>query len=704
MTLNRIFYQLRKKNKENYKLFQFCVMFAAFLISSFISIVLNPAIQNTLPAGGDSRKQVYMIFCIAVIGCFVFTIYAAALFLRHKSREIGVFLALGADKKRLSRVLYSDMGKIIFLQSVIGITAGTIMAFIALCLFKAIFPIGMENISFLNASGVAASALFCILAGTAIMMKTKRFTKRSDIMDILNEQRKNEPLKEQITPGYLTIGLICLIGGILIAGVGVPVYTNMTKQSLGVWTNVFYLFSLFGLYRVLIYSVIVHKRGKNPEKYYRNIISYGLLKFQGRSIVKNMLILSLLIICSLFACLYSPTKYLLDQKAVRSNPVDFVFSYPHNADEPDREDIQDLAAKYDVQVKNYQEAEFIRLLGSGVDRSDIDESGNLIEIYQKEHMYFSFINESTYNKIIGRNIQIQDGTYKLLINDVMNENIFYKFDDLDYVTNKYSGQKMELASAGTENFGGLVTGNGIHGASRYVISDKEYEALSQGLPEEMRIRTILFGVNDIDSSYLFAKELYKQYCNRASENMMQMSAYDEHQEQLDLKEKGRYSYAGIIHPDPEHPEEQADWRYAPSFKILDLKNGFLSFSIFYMLFLYVTAICLAAAGIISYTRSMTVALKNQKVFEDVRKLGADNAYLRRILTDQIRRVFVLPTFMGCSIMLLWFPLMLWQNDGILTGTEILIIGIELLLCIAIAAFQFVIYKISARKAEKVVLF
>lgn len=703
MTLNKIFEKLRKRNKENYKQLQFCIMFASFLVSSFISIVFNPAIQGALPVGGDSRKQVYMIFCIAVIGCFVFTIYAAGLFLRYKSREIGIFLALGAEKRRLSKALYSDLGKIILTQSALGIAAGTVMAFIALCLFRAAFPLGVENVAFISVAGMGVSVLFCIAAGAAIMTQAYRFTKRANIMDILNEQRKNEPLKDNITTGYLVVGIVCLIAGILVAGVGAPVYTKITKQSLGVWPSAFYLFSLFGLYRMLIYSITVHKRGKNPQKYYKNIISYGLLKFQGRSIVKNMLILTLLIICGLFACLYSPTKYSLDQEAVRSSSVDFSLFYPHNADELGKEDIAGLAEEFNVQITDYYEVEFIRLLGSGVNRDDIDASGKLIEIYEKEHMYYSFLNESAYNKITGQNLKLEEGTYRLLINDVMYENIFYNFRDLDYVTNRYTDVKKELKFAGTEKFGGLVNGRGVSGASRYIISDADYETLAKGLPEEMRVRNILFNAEDIDNSYPFAKELYKEYCNRASENMLQMSAYDEQQEQLHMKQKGRYSYAGTIHPDPEHPEEQADWRYAPSFKILDIKNGFLSFSIFYMLFIYVTVICLTAAGVIAYTRSMTVAVKNQKVFEDVRKLGANNEYLKRILVSQIRKVFVLPTVMGCLIMLLWFPLMLWQNDGKLTGTEIQVIGIELLLCLVIAAYQFAVYRMSMKRAEKVVL-
>ena len=36
-----------------------------------------PTILEVLPEGGDSRKQVDMIFVLAVLGCAVFTAYAA---------------------------------------------------------------------------------------------------------------------------------------------------------------------------------------------------------------------------------------------------------------------------------------------------------------------------------------------------------------------------------------------------------------------------------------------------------------------------------------------------------------------------------------------------------------------------------------------------------------------------------------------------
>lgn len=703
MTLSNVLRKLRKYNKKNYYQLKFCIVFAVMLISSFISTVLNPAIQNVLPSGGDSRKMIYMIFAVAIIGCTIFTIYAARLFLRYRSREIGIFMALGAEKKQLSKALYGELVKISVSYSSIGIITGIVISYITLKIFQVFFPFGIGNPSLISIGGILVSVLFSFVVGISMLVLAVTFMKRTNIIDVLNEQRTNESVKYQLTKKYLIIGIICLISGILIAEVGIQVYSRLTKQTLGAWVNLFYLLSLFGLYRILMYAVAVHKRGRNPQKYYRNLISYGLLKFQGKSVVKNMLIVSLLIICSLFACLYSPTKYMSDREIIEKNPVDFSLSYPLSADEIDKVDIDNLAEKHDVEIKDYWEVEFIRLLGSGVNRDNIDDEGNLIEKYEKEYVYYSFMDETTFNQITGENLKVADGTYFMIRKSSMYENQYNKYSDLDYVQNRFSRIEKELEYAGTAEHDGLVALTGFDNLARYVISDTDYATLKKDLPDDMIVKNILFNVNDLESSYAFARDLYKEYCNRASGDMLKMTAYDEHQEKLSLEENGYYGYGDQIFPNAEHPEEFCDWKYAPFFKILDINNGFISFGVFYMLFIYVSVICLAAVGIIGYTRSMTVAVKNKQVFIDVRKLGGNNQYLKKILADQIRRVYILPTLVGCSVMVLWYTIMLWQNDGRIVLSEIKIVFVELTLCAVIGLYQYIVYRISMKQGEKVVI-
>ena len=92
---------LRRKNRGQYALLAGCSFFSVLLITAYVCMMRSPTILSVLPEGGDSRKQVMMVFVLAVIGCAVFTAYAAGLFFRQKSRETGVFLALGLEILRI---------------------------------------------------------------------------------------------------------------------------------------------------------------------------------------------------------------------------------------------------------------------------------------------------------------------------------------------------------------------------------------------------------------------------------------------------------------------------------------------------------------------------------------------------------------------------------------------------------------------------
>ena len=98
---SEVYAALRRQNRRQYALLTGCCFFSVLLITAYVCMMRSPTILNVLPEGGDSRKQVMMIFVLAVLGCGVFTTYASGLFFRQKSRETGIFLALGATRRQL---------------------------------------------------------------------------------------------------------------------------------------------------------------------------------------------------------------------------------------------------------------------------------------------------------------------------------------------------------------------------------------------------------------------------------------------------------------------------------------------------------------------------------------------------------------------------------------------------------------------------
>ena len=69
------------------------------LITAYSAMMFSPTVLNIFPEGGDSLKQMYAIFVLALVGCIVFTVYASTLFFRKKSRQLGILMALGASRR-----------------------------------------------------------------------------------------------------------------------------------------------------------------------------------------------------------------------------------------------------------------------------------------------------------------------------------------------------------------------------------------------------------------------------------------------------------------------------------------------------------------------------------------------------------------------------------------------------------------------------
>lgn len=134
--IRAVFSALRKNGKGQYKLLSGCLFFGSLLITAFCMMMYSPTVQNTLPQGGGSRKQVMMIFILAVIGCAAFSVYASGLFFRYKSKETGVFLALGLSRKTLGQQLRREVIQLAVVSCGAGLILGTPLCWLIWSLFR----------------------------------------------------------------------------------------------------------------------------------------------------------------------------------------------------------------------------------------------------------------------------------------------------------------------------------------------------------------------------------------------------------------------------------------------------------------------------------------------------------------------------------------------------------------------------------------
>ncbi|MCI8645501.1 MAG: hypothetical protein HFE76_01620 [Firmicutes bacterium] len=695
MSLKQVWKRSKDKNKSAYRQFCFCISFAVLLITSYIMMLESPLIQQTLPEGGDSRKQVYMIFVLAAAGCVIFTVYAASLFLRYKSREIGVFLALGTEKGKVKALLLREISGYTAAMIGAGLVAGCLVSLCLGILFEHLVK-GLSEYSFaFTGIGFGASLLYGLFILAMLLILSAHFMKRSNIMDILNEQRKQEPLKRMVSPPYLIGGILLFAGGLLLAFVMPAAVAKMTGHYMGAWTNLFYLTALAGLYRIMVYSISCHRKGRRPQKYYNNLISYGMLKFQGSSFVRNMLVVTLLLAGGIFAAFYVPINGQENSSSLARYESMYSMFYTGDAAVPSQKEIANLAQTYGVELQQYRKAQVLQVVGSGVNRDDVDEKGNLKEVYEKQHALYEIFSAGDYEKLTGQKAEPQPGTYYLIQSPGAQEDLFFRFDDIDSLYLDKWEKFMPLAYGKTVTYQSLVQGWGFDHQARLVVSDADFQKIKEGTEAFPRETQVLFNSKGGDS-LAFAEELYLRFGQGCSADMKVCNGYDAWQHKLQGNE---YDYAGKVRYDPANSVKEADWQYEPLFLPLKEAGGMKRYAVYLLLFVYVSIICLAAAGVISYSRSQSIALGSSQVFSDLEKLGADAAYQRKLLAKQLKKVFLLPTLLGGFGMTAFGCLMLKTNDGVLSAGEIKTIGIFFVILLAVMAYQYGIYRFSRKKAQ-----
>ena len=698
MTLLNVLNKLKKYNKGNYKQFSLCFSLSVLLVSALTFFMLSPFVQSRLPSGGDSRKMLYMVYAVAVTGCVLFTIYAAGLFLRFKSREVGILMALGTAKGRLSKTIMKEMLLLIGQLSVVSIFIGGMMAFGFGKLYEYLIQSAEGDGFRLSLPGLAGSVVFVLTVSVMIMGMTARFLKRANLIEILTEERRTEPIKKNVDGKYLVTGLILIALGIL-GGLIVPsIISTIFKRVLGSFTYVFYILVLIGLYKIMVYSVAVHKRGKNPQKYYKNLISFGMLKFQGVSVVRNMLISTLLLAGAFFAIFYSATNYIQGATIAASEDNDMSYRYLGDADRLTMQDVKSIAAAYGVEITDYREVEIARLLGSGVARENYDEEGMLTEEYREKDYYKNFISAGMFSEATGMEVKVEPGTYLYVNRRNNTENYWFLPEDLDMAENTDTGIKKGLIFAGTVEYSSFFYDRGQDGNASYILNDEDFAELKKGLSNKFQMTQVLFNVSDAGDTYAFSKELYARYCKSVPDSMRVMAAYDEYREGVDAG----YDYGGLITLYPKRPEIEVDWKYSPVFVPLLERSFVLTYATLLLIFVFVSVICLVSAGVIGYTRSITVAVKSKRVLMDVKKLGAGQEYLNRILKEQIKKIFVLPTAAATILMFIYYTMILWQNDGVISSNEYPMIGFNIAVCLIVVLYQYTLYCSSFRKSQMLV--
>lgn len=695
MTLNSIFSKLKKQNKGQYLILGFCISLSVLLITAFALMYMGPTVQDFLPEGGDTRKMANLLLAVSIVGCTIFTLYASGLFFRFKSREYGIFLALGTPKKALKPLLFHELAYLTIVSALIGLVLAVPVSFGIWKLFENFLLSSKDTIYRFGWNGFVVGIGFCMVLALLLFLRGTRFIRRTNIMDVLREGQKTEMVKE-IPAWFGTLGIILTIVGIIIS-LGLPsIMANLFYINLSSFFNFTYLIALVGIYLILLSCVAQTSAGKNKEKYYKNLVSISLMRFSAKSATKNMCVMALMMFCCLFAAFYA-MLYATTAGLIEENASAFAFHFPLEEKQITKEDIESLADDYDMSLASYGENEAANLVISYRNRDLIDS--RYVTLDQKQAKHGLFFSESAYENLTGQDISVEPSTYKTITPVDYNENLWNFMDGLYAAYNPDTREDFPLTYSGSVEYNAL---SDMSNPYTYIVNDMDYQTMTASLGSQYLEKIICFDVKDTLESYVFAKALEAKYVNNASSLSDFMGYYDAWEHML-AKEKGEsYGYAGSIGLSSPESADLYDWKYEPRITPVIQQDFMQQISIYVMLCLYIFVIMIASIGIMAYVRSITVATENKFLFGSLKKLGAGSAYAQSILKMQLRKIFQYPTLIGCSISWIFSLAMSFFNDSRLTANEILNLGKLLGLIAFICIFLYMLYRKASKKALEIV--
>lgn len=688
-SFSSVYAALRRKNKGRYALLAGCCFFSVLLITAYACMMQAPTILSVLPEGGDSRKQVTMVFALAVIGCAVFTTYAAGLFFRQKSRETGVFLALGASRCQLQKELYKELLLLSLCSCAAGAILGEPVAWCIWQLFRTFLVDSQEMVLTFSPKTYLLALAFAAYVITMLFALGSQSVSRTNIMDVVQESHTSEPIRE-VKPWYGPVGIVLVVVGAF-AGYLMPgFFVNVLHwYAPSIIDAVFYLPALIGMYMILLHTVV---NGWYKRHKYRDIIVTSMMKFQGRQTVRNMLVMTLLIAGAYFAAFYAPMLSTNSAYSFKSRPVDFEYHWRNDQDLPKKSEVEALAADYEVDITSWAQVN-AAILGSDGTVSIEQDNGALGTTYTKEYRKIAsgatFFSESAWNTLTGQNMDLVPGTCANVLDDEGGSE-YRSGGDVTLLTNMVTGQSLSVIPAEPLRFTMLL--------GCYVLDDADYAYITTGLTDLWQETWVFFHVANTDAGYPFAKALFNKIVDRSGDEVMQMDAYDLVAKTLaekagkayefDRENIAAYGFPVIDRDDRDSTEFRNYWLYMPRFRVLDQNDFVTTMAVFLMLFIFIALVCFAAVVVISFTRCMTIAITSAHVYNDLRRLGAPKSYLFRSVKGQVSKVFLVPALVGTTIICAFYIMILYFNDDRFTPGEVAGMGT---CAVVIAVLSLVLY-------------
>ncbi|WP_042355899.1 ABC transporter permease [Bacillus rubiinfantis] len=377
MSINQLILRNLKKNLKNYYLYVFALIFSVSLYFAFVTLQYDPAMNEAKGSiKGAAAIKTASVLLVAIVS--IFLLYANTIFIRWRSKEIGLFQLIGMTKAKIFRILSVENFCLYFGSLIIGIFIGfSISKLLVMVLFKITRIEAIAKLHFSSQALIQTLLVFALIF-LFIMLMNYLFIKRQSILTLFRASSSTESQIKKQSVWEIIIGIL----GISLIIIG---YYVSSKLFSGDFTTINELFMamIFILAAVIIGTYLFYKgsvsfifnlirKKKNGYLNINEVLSLSSIMFRMKS---NALLLTIITTVSALAIgllSLSYISYYSAEKSAKNNVAgDFAFINEHDANL--------FTEALNAKQIPFQERK-IKVLVADANLSDIFETKNLNEL------------------------------------------------------------------------------------------------------------------------------------------------------------------------------------------------------------------------------------------------------------------------------------------------------------------------------------
>ncbi|GCL73761.1 ABC transporter permease [Paenibacillus naphthalenovorans] len=213
MSIKQFIFRNLKKNLKNYYLYVFALIFTVALYFAFVTLQYDPSMEATKGSiKGAAAIRTASVLLVAIVT--IFLLYANNIFIKRRSKEIGLFQLFGMTKGKIFSILTAENFILYFCSLFIGIFIGFASSkLLTMVLFKITAVDTIAALTFSSQAFIQTVIVFIVIY-ICIMLMNYVFIKKQNILSLFRVTSTTEVKKISLLEMMIGIfGILFIISG-----------------------------------------------------------------------------------------------------------------------------------------------------------------------------------------------------------------------------------------------------------------------------------------------------------------------------------------------------------------------------------------------------------------------------------------------------------------------------------------------------------